>query len=55
MGVTSSSSHRLFCFVLFFKDFFVVMCEYTIAVLGHTRGGHVPLQMVVRHQVVAGN
>jgi hypothetical protein len=32
------------------------VCEYTFAVLSHTRRGHqIPLQMVVSHHVVAGN
>jgi hypothetical protein len=32
------------------------MYDYTVAVFRHTRRGHqIPLQMVVRHHVVAGN
>jgi hypothetical protein len=38
------------------KDLFIVICEYTVAVLRHSRGGRqIPLQMVVSHHVVAGN
>jgi hypothetical protein len=41
-------------FYLFFKDLFI-LCEFTVAVFRHTRGGHqIPLQMAVSHQVVAG-
>ena len=36
--------------------FMLYIYEHTIAVFGHTRGGHhVPLPMVVGHHVVAGN
>ena len=40
---------------LFFKDLFIVTCEYTVAVVRHTRRGHqISLRMVVSHHVVAG-
>jgi hypothetical protein len=39
----------------FFKDLFIVLCKYTIAVFRHTRRGHqISLEMVVSHHVVAG-
>ena len=45
-------------FLFFFlQDFYLFyVCEYTVAVLRHTRREHqIPLQMVVSHHVVAGN
>jgi hypothetical protein len=33
-----------------------IVCDYTVTLFRHTRGGHqIPLQMVVSHHVVAGN
>jgi hypothetical protein len=45
-----------FCFILFvFKDLFIIY-KYTVVVFRHTRRRHqIPLQMVVRHHVVAWN
>jgi hypothetical protein len=47
----------LLLFFSFFKDFYLFyVCEYTVDVFRHTRRGHrIPLQMDVRHHVVAGN
>lgn len=43
-------------FFLFFKMYLFHVCVSTVAVFRHTeRGSHIPLQMVVSHQVVAGN
>jgi hypothetical protein len=40
----------------FFKTYLFYVCEYTIAVFKHTRGGHqIPLLMVLSHHVVAEN
>ena len=42
--------------VLFLKIYLFYLYEYTVTVFRHTRRGHwIPLQMVVRHHVVAGN
>jgi hypothetical protein len=39
----------------FFKDLFVIIHTYTVAVFRHTRRGHrISLQVVVSHHVVAG-
>jgi hypothetical protein len=56
---TKYSSTFLF-FVLFlffvFKDVFIIICKYTVAVSRHTRRGcQILLRMVVSHHVVAGN
>ena len=41
---------------LFFKDLFIVICKYIVAIFRHTRRGHqVPLLVVVSHHVVFGN
>jgi hypothetical protein len=37
----------------FFKDLFIIISKYTVAVFRCTRGG-ISLQMVVSHHVVAG-
>jgi hypothetical protein len=44
------------CFHLFFfKDLFIVICKYTVAVFRHTRRGcQISLLMVVSHHMVAG-
>jgi hypothetical protein len=40
----------------FFKIYYFMWVEYTVAVFRHTRRGHrIPLHMVVSHHVVAGN
>jgi hypothetical protein len=40
----------------FFKMYLFYLYEHIVAVFRHTRRGHqIPLQMAVRHQVVAGN
>jgi hypothetical protein len=42
-------------FVFFFKDLFIILCKYTVAVFRHTRrGSQILLRMVVSHHVVAG-
>jgi hypothetical protein len=39
----------------FFKDLFIIICKYTVAVLRHSRrGSQISLRMVVSHHVVAG-
>jgi hypothetical protein len=39
----------------FFKDLFIIICKYTVAVFRHTRrGSQILLRMVVSHHVVAG-
>jgi hypothetical protein len=39
----------------FFKDLFIIICKYTVAVFRHTRrGSPILLRMVVSHHVVAG-
>jgi hypothetical protein len=39
----------------FFKDLFIILCKYTVAVFRHTRrGSQILLRMVVSHHVVAG-
>jgi hypothetical protein len=44
-----------FCLFLFFKDLFIIICKYTVAVFRHTRrGSQNLLRMVVSHHVVAG-
>ena len=44
----------VFRFFLKRKDLFI-LCEYTVAVLRHTRRGHqIPLHMVVSHHVLLG-
>jgi hypothetical protein len=44
------------CLFFFFQILFIYVCEYTVTLSRHTRKGHqIPLQMVVSHQVVAGN
>jgi hypothetical protein len=41
--------------IFFFKDLFIIICKYTIAVFRHTRrGSQILLGMVVSHHVVAG-
>jgi hypothetical protein len=43
----------VFCF-FFFKDLFIIICKYTVAVFRHTKRGHqISLQMVASHHVVA--
>jgi hypothetical protein len=53
-----SSQYSFFCcFVLFlfFKDLFIIICKYTVAVFRHSRRGRqILLRMVVSHHVVAG-
>ncbi len=45
-----------FFFLFFFFQRFIYLCEYTVAVIRHTRRGHqIPFEMVVNHYVVAGN
>jgi hypothetical protein len=45
---------RLSLFI-FFKDLFIIICKYTVAVFRHTRrGSQILLRMVVSHHVVAG-
>ena len=42
----------------FFLNFFIclILCEYTVIVFRHTKRGHrIPLQITVKHHVVAGN
>jgi hypothetical protein len=54
---TALSLHTYPCsfFFFFFKDLFIIICKYTVAVLRHTRrGSQILLQMVVSHHVVAG-
>ena len=42
--------------LFYLEDYLFYVCEYTVAVLRHTRRGHwIPLQMVVSHHVTAGN
>ena len=44
-----------FIYYAFFKDLFIIICKYTVAVFRHTRrGSQILLQMVVSHHVVAG-
>jgi hypothetical protein len=44
-----------FLLLLFFKDLFIKIDKYTVAVFRHTRRGHqISLQVVVSHHVVAG-
>jgi hypothetical protein len=45
------------CAITFiFKRFIFYVYEYTVAVSSHPRREHrIPLQMVVRHHVAAGN
>jgi hypothetical protein len=51
LGHLSRFYQRLF----FFKDLFIIISKYTVAVFRHTRRGHqISLQMVVSHHVVAG-
>jgi hypothetical protein len=39
----------------FFKNLFIIISKYTVAVFRHTRRGrHISLPMVVSHHVVAG-
>jgi hypothetical protein len=39
----------------FFKDLFIILCKYTVAVFTHSRrGSQISLRMVVSHHVVAG-
>jgi hypothetical protein len=39
----------------FFKDLFINICKYTVAVFRHSRrGSQISLRMVVSHHVVAG-
>jgi hypothetical protein len=47
---------NIFQFIFFFfKDLFIILCKYTVAVFRHTRrGSQILLQMVVSHHVVAG-
>jgi hypothetical protein len=41
--------------IIFFKDLFIIICKYTVAVFRHTRrGSQILLRMVVSHHVVAG-
>ena len=50
---TTHSKKRISFF--FFKDLFIIICKYTVAVFRHTRkGSQIMLQMVVSHHVVAG-
>jgi hypothetical protein len=40
---------------VFFKDLFIILCKYTVAVFTHSRrGSQISLRMVVSHHVVAG-
>jgi hypothetical protein len=44
-----------YLFIYFFKDLFIIICKYTVAVFRHTRrGSQILLRMVVSHHVVAG-
>jgi hypothetical protein len=56
-GLSQMGDALLFLFLkgnFFFKDLFIVMCRYTVAVFRHTRRGcPVSLQMIVSHHVVA--
>jgi hypothetical protein len=39
----------------FFKDLFIIICKYTVAVVAHTRRGYqITLRVVVSQHVVAG-
>ena len=43
----------LFLKIIFFKDLFIVICEYTVAVIRHSRREcQISLRMVVSHHVV---
>jgi hypothetical protein len=47
--------HIFSFFFFFFKDLFIIICKYTVAVFRHTRrGSQILLRMVVSHHVVAG-
>ena len=49
-------SRFVFLFLIELFIYLFNVCEYTVAIFRHTRKGHCsPLQMVVRHHVVAGN
>jgi hypothetical protein len=51
--VPMGASYQAYC--SFLKEIYFIY-KYTVAVFTHTRRGHqMPLQMVVRHHVVAGN
>jgi hypothetical protein len=55
MGKDYGKQEEFCCFILKI-NLFNVLFEDSIAVFRHTRRGHqIPLQMVVRHLVVAGN
>jgi hypothetical protein len=44
-----------FLFLFFFKDLYIVICKYTVAVFRQPRRGHqISLWIVVSHHVVAG-
>jgi hypothetical protein len=41
--------------IFFLKIYFIIICNYTVAVFRHTRrGSQILLRMVVSHHVVAG-
>jgi len=47
--------YLFFVIFIFFKDLFIVICKYIVAVFRHTRRGHpISLWIVVSHHVVAG-
>jgi hypothetical protein len=49
------SSYVLTLSFYFFKDLFIIIHKYTVAVFRHTRRRHkFSLRMVVKHHVVAG-
>jgi hypothetical protein len=51
-GVALAAPHSFF---FFFKDLFIIIYKYTVAIFRHTRrGSQVLLRMVVSHHVVAG-
>jgi hypothetical protein len=57
-GLSSVCSHRVMSLVLafFFKDLFIIIYKYTVAVFRCAKRGHqVSLWVVVSHHVVAGN
>jgi hypothetical protein len=40
---------------ILFKELFIIICKYTLAVFRHTRRGHqISLWMVVSHHVLLG-
>jgi hypothetical protein len=53
-GIYSFCFAFVFCLFVF-KDLFIIICKYTVALFRHTRRGYqISLQMVVSYHVVAG-